>query len=265
MNESSHSGRTRHAFTLVELLVVIAIIAVLIAFLLPALQRARENANRVACSSNLRQIGLALIIYDQNWKELPPGRFNINNYIGYNAHVELRDRMKLTEKTTMCPASADWTFTTYDWKREDGQGRMTYWYMGGNGMRLVVSPSTYDGWNLGSNVFPGFSPSSPSNLGYFPTLKVRQPRRRPATECVIMQDFTQYPAGPTHAQFPTRSNHPRRDGYTAAGGNILFVDGHVDWHKFEVGKTWWWGGPIYWTPGYPPPAAIANVRYLLPE
>jgi len=59
--------RGRHGFTLVELLVVMAVLAVLAAFLLPVLARAREQARQSSCLSHLRQLGLAQGLYLQDW------------------------------------------------------------------------------------------------------------------------------------------------------------------------------------------------------
>src|SRR5581483_8017016 len=65
----------RRGFTLIELLVVIAIIAILAAILFPVFARAREQARRTACLSNMKQIGTALHMYAQDYDENFPQRY----------------------------------------------------------------------------------------------------------------------------------------------------------------------------------------------
>jgi prepilin-type N-terminal cleavage/methylation domain-containing protein/prepilin-type processing-associated H-X9-DG protein len=74
-----NTNHTRKAFTLIELLVVIAIIAILAAILFPVFARARENARRTSCQSNLKQIALGFMQYTQDYDEKFPLWFADND------------------------------------------------------------------------------------------------------------------------------------------------------------------------------------------
>ncbi len=74
-NRRFFARQNRRAFTLTELLIVLAIIAILAAILFPVFSRVRENARRSACQSNLKQIGLGLVQYAQDYDGINPPRF----------------------------------------------------------------------------------------------------------------------------------------------------------------------------------------------
>ncbi|MEO6906325.1 MAG: DUF1559 domain-containing protein [Abditibacteriaceae bacterium] len=129
----SHTNRKSSAFTLIELLVVIAIIAILAAILFPVFARARENARRAACQSNLKQIALGIIQYTQDYDEKYPQAISVVPYnpvtqpnpnywvIGTSWVIILQPYIK-SYQIFQCPSEATGGNGTYTYDEDPSTG-----------------------------------------------------------------------------------------------------------------------------------------------
>jgi prepilin-type N-terminal cleavage/methylation domain-containing protein/prepilin-type processing-associated H-X9-DG protein len=218
----NESRRLHAGFTLIELLVVIAIIAILAAMLLPALAKAKEKSKRSACSSNMRQIAIALQIYAGDdardrlpacngpsaWMwDLPVVMVNALMKSGLQRHVLYCPSGSVQDNETLWEtyqARHNYAVTGYGWLTPHGQP----W----DRTRLIQRDiQVYLSKVTGTN--------TTSLADTEVVVDAVCSDRNPA-------DFTKIEGGESH-----RTSH--LNGRRPAGGNILYLDGHVSWRNFR--------------------------------
>ena len=225
--------KMKKSFTLIELLVVIAIIAILAAMLLPALNRARETAYKIACVNNLKSLGSAMNMYTSDFKEwLPNYQQDQGNstwarwYSLLNPYLQPglpNDQLNIA-KPMFCP-SIRWGVT-------GGYGGVGEYY--GYGLNIYLTQ--HNGWDIGVNwgiplsKFNKFSQTilisdnAVSTLpGLAPDWSARPNLYKP-TEDVL------FPGGTKKEMEISFPKHNK-------GKNILWADTHVSWEKIMEMQT----------------------------
>ncbi len=95
MIERNRSGHLRCGFTLIELLVVVSIIALLVAILMPALHLARMQSRITVCGAHLKQVGLAMVMYSDNYNEsIPPDNGEMHGYVVYRDDIRINGKLR---------------------------------------------------------------------------------------------------------------------------------------------------------------------------
>ena len=252
--------RNRPAFTLIELLVVISIVSLLIAILLPALGEARSAARRVQCGSNLRQLTVALTVYDIDYAELPPALSSTKNALTDESHIVFRDQYGVTADLILCPDGVRPYYSlsvgALEWTDNSSAGLMGYLYLAGMGEQTGVYEEKWLGWK--TSHFPSLSD------GYFPVRSLTTPffvgspiaeNRLVPSDQFIMKDMShQDVTTVTHKYLPREPSHPGAVEGRAEGSHTSFADGHVDWHMIRTGEAWslTYNSYAYWYPHDPP-------------
>jgi prepilin-type N-terminal cleavage/methylation domain-containing protein/prepilin-type processing-associated H-X9-DG protein len=150
-------------FTLIELLVVIAIIAILAAILFPVFARARENARKSSCSSNLRQLGMACAMYSQDWDEFLPCDYYACNSSFTHARLvaQILPYMK-NHDVLYCPSAPKMGFADIvNTPANRAAGNIGYYYYGYSQVPSTVIPSTGNPTWICHNFLRRFAGNSP--------------------------------------------------------------------------------------------------------
>jgi prepilin-type N-terminal cleavage/methylation domain-containing protein/prepilin-type processing-associated H-X9-DG protein len=209
------------AFTLLELLVVIAIIGILAALLLPALSRAKAQAQSAGCKHQLRQIGLAFNMYVSDSRRYPPGIDDSTDQV-WAERLYPEAPFSWTNSSWHCPA-----------------------YIANKGIvkglrlpkRLFLTSYSYNAFGiaLGNNAPdpPGYSRNPRLGLGWRPKFAASEPQVLAPSEMFTVGDSRVFPATPDSGivGFLTMDAyhmfHDEKAPLHGQGYNVLFADGHV--------------------------------------
>lgn len=206
----------RRGFTLIELLVVIAIIAILAAILFPVFARAREKARQSSCSSNLKQLGLGILMYAQDYDETLPA-----HCAGWGSMFWLYSTVPYVKnkQITECPSLA----------RGDD--------VGGQGFRSYGYNFELSGAKMGRVQFPA------ELIMLADSTVCSDPYNTTACGCCYI--------APAPRSGCCAQNAPwgRMSGRHNSGANHTFMDGHVKWMKIAENIHGNTGSSRYWRQG----------------